>query len=1025
MGEKIIVGPVNKGLRNDRTPFIIDNDSFPTLVNAYQWRGRIKRKRGTSFLARLERFFSSTISSYNPSGSTITLDGSGDGNLITGYSLNSSASIVPGTVSITDTVTSAVYTDPSMNGTLSPSGTINYATGAITIAAAAGHLISAAFNYYPNLPVMGLEDFVALNVQYPQTVAFDTTYSYTFLTAQPYTAYDVSFYKNPPSATYPSYVAKTNVTPTTWNGQNYQQFWTTNYQGALWATNGITEPFSVTHIGMQFKAISAMTINSATAPNGPSVVTFTIASHGLVIGDFVFINEVIYTAPNTTNSVNFQTGYVIAVPNANEIQVEFPNAYLTGTYSSGGIAQYLTNRANTSLDGLRWYDGDPTNGNPTNPTLMGHLGWVNFAPPLSDLAYSISDLVPAQYYLVGAKLIFPFKDRLVFFGPVIQTSSNNSQVYLQDTIIYSQNGTAYYTSSFTGDPTLTSTEFFSVLTPQNQSATASAYWEDFTGYGGFLTAGNDQAIVSLGINEDALIVEFSKSMTRLIYSGNDILPFNFFSINAEWGTIGTFSSVTMDQGVISLGSRGFVITGQTSSERIDIEIPDQVFEVGLVNNGAERICSQRDFINEWIYFTYVPDIEADEAITSDIFPSQTLQYNYRENTWAIFNESYTNYGTFRRLGGYTWATVGNEFPTWADWNEPWNAGVASQLQPEVIGGTSQGFVLFRDQGTGESISRFIQNISGNTITSPGHTLDPGDYIIISNCLGTVSSYLNEKIFRVVFVSSDTFNVDTTLPSGLTYLGNGVITKMYAPFVQTKQFPTAWGDARKTRLGPQQYLFTTTQNSQITLLIYLSMDARTPYNDIGFPLLPSMIVPQVSFNNALIYSAILYTCPESTNLGLTPANINLQSLTSPGQAQTWHRMNTSLIGDTIQIGFSLDDTQMRSLYNLGLPLTITAATNAYPCVLTVNAQVNTNQLVFITGVVGMTQLNSNPNSIPPVFQYFNVIASTATSMTLDVDSSAFGAYVSGGQVQIVSPQNQFSEIELHGFILDTQPSQLLA
>ena len=46
MGEKLVVGPINKGLKTDRTAFVIDNDSFPTLVNAYQWRGRIKRKRG-------------------------------------------------------------------------------------------------------------------------------------------------------------------------------------------------------------------------------------------------------------------------------------------------------------------------------------------------------------------------------------------------------------------------------------------------------------------------------------------------------------------------------------------------------------------------------------------------------------------------------------------------------------------------------------------------------------------------------------------------------------------------------------------------------------------------------------------------------------------------------------------------------------------------------------------------------------------------------------------------------------------
>src|SRR5580692_7256771 len=65
MGEKLVVGPYNKGLRNDVTPFNIDNDSFPTLFNSYQWRGRIKRKRGTAFLTELIRFLGNTDGSGN------------------------------------------------------------------------------------------------------------------------------------------------------------------------------------------------------------------------------------------------------------------------------------------------------------------------------------------------------------------------------------------------------------------------------------------------------------------------------------------------------------------------------------------------------------------------------------------------------------------------------------------------------------------------------------------------------------------------------------------------------------------------------------------------------------------------------------------------------------------------------------------------------------------------------------------------------------------------------------------------
>ncbi len=33
------------------------------------------------------------------------------------------------------------------------------------------------------------------------------------------------------------------------------------------------------------------------------------------------------------------------------------------------------------------------------------------------------------------------------------------------------------------------------------------------------------------------------------------------------------------------------------------------------------------------------------------------------------------------------------------------------------------------------------------------------------------------------------------------------------------------------------------------------------------------------------------------------------VTAPAQAQIWHRINTSLLGDTVQIGFTMSQDQM--------------------------------------------------------------------------------------------------------------------
>ena len=998
MSEKIIVGPINRGLRTDRTPFVIDNDSFPTLINAYQWRGRVKRKRGTQFLGRLQRYFSSLVSSYS-STTTITLNGSGAGNLISGFSLQSNGQIVLSSVTITAPGPN-VYTDGG-DGILYlaavASGTINYATGSITIPAQAGAAVSAIFRYTPDLPVMGLEQFTTSTSPFPDTLAFDTTYSYAISTTYPYAIYSVSFYKNLVTATYTAYVQKTNWTPLTWNGQNYQQFWTVNYQGALWATNGINVPFSAVNIGMPFKPIVTVTVTS------PTTATLQITGHGLVVGDFLFINEV-----NTTTGINFQTGYVTAVLNANQVTVRFPNATIA-TNGAGGIAQYLTNRPDATKDCLRWYDGDPTDGNASSPTFVTGKGWVNFCPPLSQGDFSIADTPADQYYLVGARLIFPFKDRLLFIGPVIQSSSSDP-IYLQDTVIYSQNGTPYYTCSFTynsgapSDPTLASIVFNPILVPTNQTATAPAYFEDQTGFGGFIAAGLNLPIITTSSNEDVLIMGFDPNIqARFVYTGNDLVPFNFFLINSELGSSSTFSAINLDKGVITKGDNGFVITSQTEAVRIDMEIPDQVFEIRLSDNGNERVCAQRDFINEWIYFTYP------STSLSYSFPNQTLLYNYRDNSWAIFNESYTTYGQFKKRTGFTWATVGNIYKSWNAWNDSWDAGESQLEQPDVIAGNQQGFVLIKSEGTNEGISLYIQSFSTNQITSPSHNLTEGDYVLITGCIGDVGDSVNGKVFAVTNTTTNTFDLVGDVSSS-DYSGGGLITRVYVPYIQTKQFPVSWGMGRKTRLGPQMYLLTTTDNAEITLLIFLSQNSANPYNDFPTSNLQQFI------DSGLIYTTTLYTCPESTNLGLTATNTNLQMPTAFQQEQIWHRINTSLIGDTVQLGFTLSDEQIRALKVSGDAFAITGATQADPCVLTCAGQFDANQLIQISGVEGMTQLNGNT---------YLVISSTATEVTIDLDSTAFDAYVSGGTATPYAYVNATAEIELHGFVLDVSPSQLLA
>ena len=859
MPEQIYIGNFAKGLTTDRLPFVIDNDAFPTTYNFYVWRGRAKRKRGTVFLGRLQRQIEA-ISLPFPYASPIimTLDGSGNGsaNLISLYSLGSSASITPGTIQISDGTNSWEEPSPpdgTLIGTPSGSGTINYTTGAITISGGdPGADVFGRFDYFSALPVMGLRDFVSSTSTslYPLLLAFDTDYSYQISQAGTPFFYNTTFYK-------------ISQAPFTWTGQDYQQFWTENYAGALWATNGVP--------GFHF-------VNATyTSGSGSAVITFNFKSGGvnyanLQIDDKLFFNE--WSGGSTINTLSGTVTDVTDAVNGNYVVTFASSQTVAGT----GIAQLLT-ASIPGQDGIKWYDGDPTAGTGV-PSSTG-LGWVNFAPPLTALTTSIDDTPAAKYYLVGALIILSFKDRLLFFSPTIQTSVG-SPITLTDVVIWSWNGTPYYT-----DPV-----------PAEQTSDPTAYYVDQTGKGGWLSAGISQPILTVTNNEDVLLVGFGGvgRKTRFVYTGNDLQPFLFFNINSELPSSSTFSAVTLDKGAIDIGAYGITMTDQQSCQRVDLQIPDSVFQVQALNNGLQRVNAVRDFYKEWIYFCYPLFGSAWK------FPTQTLLYNYRDNTWGVQYENFTAHGTYRAVKKKTWATL--PFKTWATWREPWNSGSGSPQFPSVIAGNPQGFILIKGIGTGEGISgniSAITNSSGNTqVTSTNHCVRIGDYLFFQSAIGYTA--LNEQIGKVIaVVDANNFVVDIAYTSG-TYLGLGVFSRLSQPLLQTKQFPVYWDQGRQVRLSCQKYLMDFTANSQVTVNIYLSQDPDDAFND------PTINVPP----NSLVYSQVMYTCPESANIGLTPANTNLQMPTAFGQYQIWHRFNTSLIGNTFQIGITLSDAQMRNL-----------------------------------------------------------------------------------------------------------------
>lgn len=894
MPDQIYIGNFAKGLKTNRPPFVIDNDAFPYLNNMYIWRGRAKRKRGTITLGQLQiqvqmvnaqsptpisawQYYSIQLEtgSFPPS----------TGNLITQLNLGASATIVPGTLSLIGSIDGKTYIDTTSTGILTGTGgggTVNYATGQIFLGGEGNSFIYGTFNYYPGNPVMGLEDFIPVGSgsNAPLLLAFDTTNSYQYNQTTS-SFYNTSFYKY-------------SQNPVVWTGADYQQFWSTNYPfssqniaGSLWATNNNPGMhfLSGTYISGSGTKVIEFQFNF---PGTATPFTTLVANPVKTLADQLWFNEWNGTPPPA--NLNGFPGYVSAVINAatGTYQVTFDNI-VTVTSPSTGIAQMLTNSL-PNVDGIRWYDGDPTNLTGL-PALTG-TGWVNFSPPLtaqlSPSGVIVDDLPLGVYYLAGALAILPFKDRLLFFSPYLVTSGNPNTFYqLEDTVLWSWNGTPYYTNPV----------------PKNQMSNVKAYYVDQTGLGGYLPAGIPNPIQTISNNEDVLLIGFGGDgrKTRFIYTGNDLQPFLFYSINSELPSSATFSAVTLDKGALDIGQYGLAMTDQQSSQRVDLEIPDIVFSIRNLDNGAQRVNSQRDFFNEWIYFSYPTQ-------TSQwYFPTQTLLFNYRDNTWAILYENYTKHGLYRTIKKRTWLNTG--FASWMQWRVPWNSPATQPGFPQTIAGNPQGYVLIIGVGTGEAPSGTVLSVTSSggvtQIGSINHCVNVGDYLLFQNCLGLTG--INGVIGRVTNVGTqasptpNSFIVDIPFPSG-TYGGLGTYTRLSQPTIQTKQFPVYFDQGRQVRILQQKYLLDYTAESQITANIYLSMDANNAWNDPNNSGVP----------NGLIYSQLVYTCPETTNIGLTPANTNLQTPTSTTQAQIWHRMNTSLIGDTFQIGLTLDDAQMRNL-----------------------------------------------------------------------------------------------------------------
>lgn len=686
------VGPYKTGQQYDLDAYLIPEDAFPTLVNAYLWRGRIYKKGGNTLIGRLgvrQETFGT-----RGAGNTHVI-----GNLL-------SVPVEPGSIVITDGVTT--FTDNGIGGfviTPGGNGTVNnptnYTTGAIDVTFTVANLGATITATYiiavsANSPVMGLRTFNLPMTNQEDLIAFDLLKAYRFNKILNIFQ-DITFYQ-------------TTLTPFSWTGSDTDFFYTSNYQNALFTTNNIP--------GAHAYQIMLITVTS-----GTTVDVTTTTANNFAAGDLVGFTNVF-----GMTQINGLTGTVTAP--GNPFTVTLTSTAGFGVYSfPGGIAYELTNSTAGTGDGIKWMDGSYT--------------WVNFSPPLispNNLTPALQAFTGNPPLLQGCLIILPYKGYFVALntweGPLGSTVQNFAQ-----RARWSQPG-----NSVGQGPV-----FYVPPLPNNSTALAAptAWYQDLRQKGGFLDAPTNDTIVAAEFVKDVLVVYFEYSTYKLTPTGDLLTPFIWEKINTEIGASSTFSTIPYDRQIHSIGPYGAYACDSVGMERIDRKIPDTVFFFETQVNDNKRVYGIRDFYSEISMWTF-PEND-DESSYATVFPNRCLAYNYLEGSYSLFKNSYTCFGQYNQLTNLTWGGLSIQ---WDQANFTWNTNVKNKGFPVNVAGNQQGFVfvLQNDDGSpinGNSVSLSVQSITNavpSVWTVINHNLQQNDFVLIGDIPN--STLLNGEVCKV-------------------------------------------------------------------------------------------------------------------------------------------------------------------------------------------------------------------------------------------------------------------------------------
>lgn len=845
---------MSTGLVQERENFILPDDAYPVLQNAYVWRERILRKRGYQLLGRLQRNLTNV--------GTINLNVSGNTPANTNIFVNLGLSTTEPNASVTPGLFTAsvnlpplyLFQDTNSDSLLITTGanwdnlitavTPSGSSSILTIGA--GHF----FVFGDLVWISGVTGATGLN-------------GYKVITAVGATTITVS--------------VNTSTTPYTGGGR---------VQRVAGSINYATGDLSIILNRAAFNG-KAVLLTFDYYPGLP-VMGIRIEELQNSANDRTLFFDQKYCYDFNSSTTQFQEFIPGTTWNASNQPISAVDFFFSTNYWVSSSAAPLS--MSTDNVKLFWvtnntgYAGSAPGGS-DSPRVTDGSTWVDFAPPNFGQ-------IDATNFLTNWLCMLPYRGRMIIFNTWEGTNKTTSLQY-SNRIRWSTIGNPFIVYS-AGPP-------------------AKGSWrDDIRGQGGFLDIPTSEDIVAIGFVRDNLVIYCERSTWQLRYTGRSIAPFQIERVNSELGAEGTFSAVQFDTSLVGIGDKGVVECDSYKSERIDIKIPDLVFQFKSTNNGVARVHGLRDFVNRLAYWTFPLASGYDPYIpeASQLFPNQRLVYNYENDSWSLFNDSLTTIGNYQVTSNRTW--LNTKIP-WIECDFTWID--QPQGDPVIVGGNQQGFIEQLDELTVNDVSLYISAITGNTttpttITSPNHNMSTDFVIEISGIAAPASTFgnLDGGIFGIDVIDANNFNIytynsdtqdftdDQLDPPGF-YRGGGYIKIRENFSIQSKKF-NFLDEGQSIQIGYIDVLLQATENANpgaISLNMYLDYNDqqasnKIPYNTINDG--TGVETPDTFFN-----SVIPTTSSTLNNIGGT---------------KFWQRVYCATRANFLTLEYTLSNAQMAGI-----------------------------------------------------------------------------------------------------------------